>query len=466
MPESNWYKKNINFIILPLPHKSRTVTSNSLSMKKDFTWLLSMAALILSQISTKLYAQAGTQTKQVNISVGGIEYDDAAFTKLKLNIKSNKKVMDLKQSFSQNTARLTLAYAGDATALWDEIPADLKQPFKITTIENDRIDLRLKGTTASNTAAGNNTNAASNTTANNDDCKNCYWNMCKYDVLKSFGGAIYKGINRDDGTFYYNCDNGIVIQKVITVNGYGVTLGISTDTLLISSGPVGTKWGIINTDSKNEFLSTMSGIDLSWKNSTGNTLIAKNINTEAGGKMYKDVIVVNCKGYSINSLFGNSFYSTNLYYAKGIGLVRTDTLSFESDPVAAINKPNDTKTVYRGGSVVKNGIDETLVGLWKYHDPTTNKDSYYKLNADGTFEYYDGSVSEANKSKGINNWKIEEGGYDKYGVAIIDFAWATGKGYVMRQNLQKKNDPATGKPAITLNTTTMLVSADNKAPWK
>ena len=115
---------------------------------------------------------------------------------------------------------------------------------------------------------------------------------------------------------------------------------------------------------------------------------------------------------------------------------------------------------------MKNGIDESIIGLWKYHDPGNNKHFHYKLNADGTFDFYDGLVSDANKSKGINHWKIEEGGYDKNGVAIIDFMWATGNGYVLRQNLQKKNDPATGKPAIMLNTTTMLVSADNKAPWK
>jgi hypothetical protein len=202
------------------------------------------------------------------------------------------------------------------------------------------------------------------------------------------------------------------------------------------------------------------------KNVGAYELIAKNISTEAAGKSYKDVIVVNYKGYSTNPLFGSDFYSSNFYYAKGVGLVRTDTLNFDSDPVAAINKVNDTKTVYRGGSVVKNGIDETLIGLWKVHDPANNKDSYYKFNSDGTFDFYDGAFSDANKSKGINHWKIEEGGYNKNGIAIIDFTWATAGGYVLRQDLQKKNDPATGKPAITLNTATMLVSADNKAPWK
>jgi len=416
-------------------------------MKRDHKWLLVLATFIFLTTPIKIFAQTGVKT-QLRISVSDIEYDDASFTKLKLNIKSNKKVQDFKQSFSQNTGTLTLAYAGDATALWDEIPADLKKPFKITTIESNRIDLQAKNSAVVNTSPPANNNN-SNISPNYDDCKNCYWNICKYDVLKSFGGALYKGINRDDGTFYYNCDNGIVTQKVVTVNGYGVVVGITTDTLLISSGPIGTKWGVINTDNKNELLGLMANMDLSMKNVGGYTLIAKNISTEAAGKSYKNVIVVNYKGYS-----------------KGIGLVRTDTLNFDSDPVAAINKTSDTKTVYSGGSVVKNGIDETLIGLWKVHDPASNKDLYYKFNSDGTFDFYDGSVSDANKSKGINHWKIEEGGYNKNGIAIIDFAWATGNGYVLRQDLQKKNDPTTGKPAITLNTTTMLVSADNKAPWK
>ena len=111
-------------------------------------------------------------------------------------------------------------------------------------------------------------------------------------------------------------------------------------------------------------------------------------------------------------------------------------------------------------------MDETLIGLWKYHDDKTNADSYYKFLADGTFEYYTGSVTEANKRKGINYWKIEGRGYDKDG-AIIDLTWA-GAGSTLREAVAKKNDPATGKPALafTLNGTALFISADNKAPWK
>ena len=186
-------------------------------MKKELKWTLVVVAFIFLPATIKVYAQAGTK-KQVSIAVAGIDYDDAGFTKLKEGIKNNKKVQDVTQSFSQNTAHLSLTYTGDATALWDELPADLKKPFKITTIESNRIELQLKSTATANISAGN-TSTTPSTSTNIDDCKNCYWNICKYDVLKSFGGAIYKGLNLDNGTFYYNCDNGILTQKVITVNG-------------------------------------------------------------------------------------------------------------------------------------------------------------------------------------------------------------------------------------------------------
>jgi hypothetical protein len=427
-------------------------------MKTKIKGLFIMAVFMVLQASNKLYAQT-----RLTVSVAGIEYDDAGFTKLKESIKKNTKVQGITQSFSENTARLTLTYNGDAAQLWDEIPAALKQPFKISSIETNRIDLQLKNAIATSGTQKSNANPVTNTTAADDDCKNCYWNMCRFDVIKSIGGKIYKGVITEYGTVYYNCDNGIVLQTTLNINAYGSTVIAGTDTILISSGPVGTRWGVVNVDEKFGLLSTMSGVDLSMKNNGGYTLIAKNLKTEARGKTYNDVIVVNYKGISKDAFTGTNFYSVNYYYAKGIGLVRTDTLNFDSDPLAAINKANDIKTVYSGGSVVKNGIDATIIGLWKYHDAKTNADTYYRFNADGTMEFYAGSVAEANKSKGINHWKIEEGGYNKNGVAIIDITWAGGN-YTMREYLQKKNDPATKKPALLLNDL-VFISADNKPMW-
>jgi hypothetical protein len=284
--------------------------------------------------------------------------------------------------------------------------------------------------------------------------------MCKYDVTKSIGGKVYRGVITNYGTVYYNCDNGIVLQAQLNINDYGSTVLAGIDTILISSGPVGTKWGMVNVDNENGLLGALTGQDFSMKNKGHYTLIAKNISTEVNGKNYRDVIVVNYKGVSKDPFTGTNFYSTNFYYAKGTGLVRTDTLNFDSDPVAGINKHNDPKTVYSGGSVVRNGIDAALVGLWKYHDANGKPDSWYRFNADGTFEFYSGSVSEANKSKGINTWKIEEGGYNDNGSAIIDLHWAGAGNFTMRNELQKKKDPVSKKPALLLNN--VLLVADGK----
>lgn len=398
-------------------------------------------------------------TNQVSISVTGIEYDDPGFNVLKEGLQKNKKISSFKQSFDKGTGKITFSSTGTAQDLWTEIPKTTKELFKVTTIDDNHIVLASKNSTDLTTGS----KATTASTNKEDDCKNCYWNICNYDVLKSFGGKIFKGINRDDGTYYYNCDNGIVIQKLIIVNGYGVTLRTQTDTLLISES-VGAKWGAFDYDTKNEALTLMTGADFSTAGSGAYKLIAKNVSTTVDGKSYKDVIVVNNRGYSKDMFFGSNFYSANFYYAKGVGLIRTDSLNFDSDPVAAINKQSDVKAVYRGGSVVKNGIDESIIGAWKFHNTTTNKDGFYKFNADGTFDYYEGSVSEANKYKGPNHWKIEEGGYSKQGIAIIDLTWSTGNGYVVRYQLEKKNDPATKKPALLLDGA-MFISADNKSPW-
>ena len=263
---------------------------------------------------------------------------------------------------------------------------------------------------------------------------------------------------------YYNCDDGIVTQKTLNINAYGSTVDAGTDTILISSGPVGTRWGFKNNDGGG-FLSVLTGNDFSFQNSGGYTLVAKNVSAEVKGKNYKDLIVVNYKGFSKDPMFGSNSYNFNYYYAKGVGLIKTDTLNSHSDPVSAINKPADAKTVYSTGGSVKNGIDETIVGVWMYHDKQKNTDGFYKFNADGTFDFYYTSVTEANRIKGVNHWKIEEGSYNARGVAVIDLAWATGGTFVMRSELEKKNDPATGKPAILLDGA-MLISTDNKSPWK
>lgn len=397
---------------------------------------------------------------QIIIAVQGIDYDDPSFGLLKESIQKNKKVSAFTQSFNEGTATLTLSYLNNAQTLWSEVPQTTKDFFKVRSIEDYKLTLSSKNAATNNSVSSNSPGNSSN--AKDDDCRNCYWDICHYDVVKSFGGKLYKGINFDNGTFYYNCENGIVLQKVMTVNGYGTVTGIQTDTLLITGGPVGTQWGVRDNKSENDLLSAMMGADLSFSNKCAYTLVAKNITTEVEGKKYDDVVVVNFKGVSTDPFFGTSLNSINHYYAKGIGLIRTDTLNFYSNPVEAINKKSDKKSVYSAGSVVKNGIDESIVGLWKYHEPKSGKDMYYRFNENGTFDFYYNSVAESNKLQGTNYWKIEGRGYEQNGTAVIDLTWSGGNTTV-RYELQKKNDPATHRPALDMQGA-ILVSEDKNNP--
>lgn len=420
-------------------------------MKKNVYYL---KLSLFSLFSIVCLYVSGQTTNQITISVGNIEYSDPSFGLLKESVQKNSKVSSVKQYYNQSTGRLLLTYKGAAQDLWSELPKSTKDFFKINTLDDTHIVLSLSGqSTVSKTTQAKSTA--------DDDCKNCYWKLCNYDVVKSFGGKLYKGINYDNGTFYYNCDNGILVQKVIIQNGYGTVTKIQTDTLLVTSGPVGTRWGVFNQNMSNPLINALTGTNLNVSNGGGYTLIAKNISTQAGGKKYDDVVVVNYRSFSNDFLNGANSTSVNNYYAKGIGLIKTDTLNPNSDPVASINKTNDVKAVYSTTGTVKNGIDETILGLWVFHDAKTNTDMYYRFNKDGTFDFYTGRVAEANKLQGVNHWKVE--GYNDNGRGVIDMNFVKASNSTMRYYFTKKNDPSTHKPVLLIQDA-VLVSMD-KQSW-
>ena len=161
-------------------------------MKKYFICSWAVAILVSFQINT--LAQTKTVSKnQITISITGIEYDDPSFGLLKESLLKNKNVTALKPGYDQGVAKITLSYPETAITLWEEIPKTTKEFFKLTTIDDTHIELTTKTAVAQNNNVTVNPSLA---TANkvDDDCKNCYWNMCNYDVVKSIGGKSYKGI--------------------------------------------------------------------------------------------------------------------------------------------------------------------------------------------------------------------------------------------------------------------------------
>jgi hypothetical protein len=105
----------------------------------------------------------------------------------------------------------------------------------------------------------------------------------------------------------------------------------------------------------------------------------------------------------------------------------------------------------------KDGYDETILGLWKYQYPGSTNSVYIKLNADGSYESYNNSVTAANRTdNGKCKWKVENG----------IFALNCGGNQTTRNKIKKKNDPATGKPTLVIGEGYVYFSMDNKAAWK
>lgn len=391
-----------------------------------------------------LFAHSFTsaQSNAISISVNGIEYDDPSFALLKETLQKNKNVSSVKTGYDQGTAKISMNYNRTAQNLWDEIPQTTKQFFKISTINDNNIVLESKSAVKQNTVPQSNTAK----TRMDDDCRNCYFNLCNYDGTRSFQGKIFKEINKDDGTYYYNCDNGVVVQKIVYKNGYGQTTSITNDTILMSNAPIGTTWGVVNDD--------VELFGFKNKDYHKSTLVKKNVTVTVNGKTYNDVVVVHFSRKGYNSLIGgDDNASINLYYARGVGLIKQEDLYTSSDPGA-----KDTEVIKPVGPVVKTvpvkgRYDPSLVGIWKYEQGTTVL--YWKFNADGSYDLYTGSVSPANRSKGKCYWGFDSG----------VFTTNCEGGYANRYDFEKKNDAATGKPAIFVNGY-MYVSADNKAAWK
>jgi len=420
-------------------------------------WLLTIIVVLVNVASHAQNVNAVT-SGEIIISVAGIAYEDPALSLLKESLKNNKKVKTTKNSYDQETAKITLSYSGSAADLWDEIPKTTKDFFKLTSIDDKHIALQYKNASQKNLTS----NTAASTTASSnkkdEDCKNCYFNLCRYDGIKTFQGVVYKQINKDDGTYYYNCDNGVLVVKQVIQNGYGVITNITNDTLLMSNAPVGAKWSVKSDAS--------SFLGLNSKSYSGYTLFRKGISIQVNGVTYNDVIVVYYRQYSNDNITGESSSSANYYYARGVGLVKTENLGPISDPTYAPTKTNtgknDNEVIDALYKTMKGKVDESIIGTWKYHDKTMNWDIYYVFNSDGTYQYYVGSINPENQMpKGTCYWRVD-GGH----IELLADGWNK----VYQFELQKKNDVTSGKPALVIqfkdSEYRTYFSEDNKAPWK
>lgn len=387
-------------------------------MKNNLFIRIVILFLLLPAFQLACHAQSSTHY-EISISETGVEYDDAGLTSLRQQLQSNKSISGLKLTYSNNAAVITFSSTSSAIDLWDNLSAGVKQPFKVSSIDDHHIVLTGKSN------AANGTSANSSAQTGDDDCRTCYFNLCKYDLTRSFQGVIYKGIRYDQGTYYYNCDNGVVTRKVISVNGNGVTTNITTDTLIMSNVPEGTRWGVSN--------------GLITSSYSAYTLVAKNVSVNVNNKEYTDVIIVNFRQYQ-NTIIKEG-YSTNFYYARGVGNIKTEELKdYMQDPMAAYKSQQHSEVM---GQSLQGSIDKDIVGVWTWAEAGGGMNTIYQFNSDGTFHYYVGSVSDANEmyKTGKNYWHMNGDTLEVY---------YSGMNQKYQYGIQKIKDPASGKPALNI----------------
>ncbi len=128
--------------------------------------------------------------------------------------------------------------------------------------------------------------------------------------------------------------------------------------------------------------------------------------------------------------------------------LKTETKSNEST-VKAATPPLAMKGV----------VDPAVVGTWKFYNATWRLTTYYIFKADGTYDYYADVISPTNplSSRGCH-WRIDG-----------NFLESLCEETRTRMPFLKRNDPATGKPALFIDfngSSRMYVTMEDKAPWK
>jgi len=242
--------------------------------------------------------------KPVTITVSGTEYDSPGLTGLKQYLKTNSKVKGLRSTFSNAVATLSFTYSDNADALWDEIPAENKQAFKLTSIDSKNIKLQVaKSATVS-------------ASAQKTDTKNCgcdYFPLCKYDKTRSFSGEVWKGLDNNGRVIYYHCANGILKAKYELFDNFnGNSLGFATYTALKQNEPKGSSW--------------KETVDINGaKYYYEHIIIQKNCRIKVDGLEYSDAIKIR-KIVQAASLFYQGEPQNlmqieygHTYYVKGVG---------------------------------------------------------------------------------------------------------------------------------------------------
>ncbi|MEP7372392.1 MAG: hypothetical protein ABI675_03315 [Chitinophagaceae bacterium] len=209
-------------------------------------------------------------------------------------------------------------------------------------------------------------------------------------------------------------------------------------------------------------------------------IIETGLSLTVRGKTYSPVMHVE-RTVTINYLGEDMELNTqDIYYAKGVGKIKvvekgndllmgnsfTTTQELVSHNLPAqVNKPEEIKKDNATKTSITGKSDQSLAGTWKNFrsDRMGGTTLIYKLNQDGTYEYYFGAPTPPNiLEKG--SWKTNKD------TLVLSVENSSGNASFKKYPIQKINNAYSGHPSIVFtwnnSQTKEFETMDDKTPWK
>ena len=125
--------------------KSAAQTKTASTTKKtSFAQQTDSLKLALNNVKTSMNTIFKAKRDTVSIAVSGVDYDDANLSHLKDNLKKVKGVKSVAMQYKDSLALMKVCYKGKATDLWDNVPPDSKEQFKILEASDENLKLKSK----------------------------------------------------------------------------------------------------------------------------------------------------------------------------------------------------------------------------------------------------------------------------------------------------------------------------------
>jgi hypothetical protein len=144
-------------------------------MNKHSYPVAAMFFLLLSVNISQSFGQTTPAQNVINVVVSGLDHETPDFTLLRQNLETMLKVK-IYSSFSYNMSTLDFLCGKTPSEIWDKLPKDTKDRFKLIRLEPLRIDLTTKD-------AGKDSVTSNSSARTNDE-------QAIREVVESFGKAI------------------------------------------------------------------------------------------------------------------------------------------------------------------------------------------------------------------------------------------------------------------------------------